>query len=102
MNSEGFEPPTSWAVTRCTIQLCYESAFAEASADIVRSVLHSIVVGNLPTEASAKEKANLGKYSAFTQNFLNENFLLMSIISAHTAKILILIEILDITFPWNM
>lgn len=25
MNSEGFEPPISWAVTRCIIQLCYES-----------------------------------------------------------------------------
>ena len=25
VNSEGFEPPISWAVTRCIIQLCYES-----------------------------------------------------------------------------
>lgn len=25
VNSEGFEPPFSWAVTRCSIQLCYES-----------------------------------------------------------------------------
>ncbi len=25
VNSEGIEPPTSWAVTRCSIQLSYES-----------------------------------------------------------------------------
>ena len=25
VNLEGFEPPTSWSVIRCTIQLCYRS-----------------------------------------------------------------------------
>ena len=42
VNSEGFEPPTSWAVTRCTIQLCYESsssAVALEKADHLSSKL---------------------------------------------------------------
>ena len=47
VNSEGFEPPTSWAVTRCTIQLCYESFFAKASADAVLFMLYRISEGGL-------------------------------------------------------
>lgn len=60
VNSEGFEPPTSWAVTRCTIQLCYESAFAKATADSVRVAFFSLGLPSPPKPWP--RRANLAKY----------------------------------------